>query len=66
VSVNPKHLIEHYAIVGTIAGGSSAVFRAISDGNSPLFWLVVGALSGALCGGGYGYLKLRRAARSSN
>ncbi len=62
--MRPKHLIEHYTTVGTIAGGSSAVVRALCDGNSPFIALVLGAVAGALGGALYGYIKLRRAAHN--
>ena len=59
------HPISTYATIGTICGGTAGVAQAILIGGSPLFSLVLAALSGAAAGTLYGYLKLLLAARRS-
>ena len=55
--------ISTYAAIGTISGGTAGVVQAIAGGGSLVFALVLASLSGAIAGAGYGYAKLRRAAR---
>jgi hypothetical protein len=57
------HPISTYAAIGTICGGTAGVVHAIADGGSLVVALVLASLSGAIAGAGYGYVRLRRAAR---
>ena len=58
-----SHPISPYATIGTICGGTAGVAQAIIIGHSPLFSLVLAAVSGAVAGAIYGYVKLVLAAR---
>jgi hypothetical protein len=58
-----SHPISTYATIGTICGGTAGVAQALVIGGSPLFSLLLAAVSGAAAGAVYGYVKLLRAAR---
>lgn len=61
--MNPRDVIERYATIGLVAGGTTAVIQAVRADTSVILGLVLGAVGGLAGGAAYGYLKLRLASR---